>query len=58
VEVELRLHALLVLQEDVFDEHIQKLKLLKLAESFIPEDDTSSSENTDIFEHFIVFILL
>jgi hypothetical protein len=61
LEVVLSLGTLLVLKQDILDEHIQELELLQLTKSFIPEDNTSSSEYTHVFEHLtlvMVFIFI
>jgi hypothetical protein len=61
LEVVLSLGALLVLKQYILDEHIQELELLQLAKSLIPEDNTSSSEYTHVFEHIalvVVFIFI
>lgn len=60
LEVILSLGALLVLKQYILDEHIQQLKLLELAKGFVPENDSSGSEYTDVFEHIsysFIFIL-
>ena len=58
LEVVLSLGALLVFKQYILDEHIQQLKLLELAKGFVPENDTSGSEYTDVFEHIVLVIVL
>ena len=58
LEVVLSLGALLVFKQYILDEHIQQLKLLELAKGFVPENDSSSSEYTDVFEHIVLVIVL